>query len=155
MISLICVSGPAESGKSTLIKQIKIIHSHGFSNQELISFKVLDSCKANTAFVFSPFRIQAVRVQQQHCLPVKRLSIDCSLHSLRYWTTCWPLWSLFFGGWECWGLTSLIRTTRWHDYSGSSFFKKKIKSAFISFIFVAHFSLQPLFSTLDVSLYLQ
>ncbi len=42
-------SGAAESGKSTLIKQIKIIHSHGFSKQELISFKVLDSCKANGA----------------------------------------------------------------------------------------------------------
>lgn len=35
------MSGPAESGKSTLIKQIKIIHSHGFSKQELITFKVL------------------------------------------------------------------------------------------------------------------
>lgn len=34
------MSGPAESGKSTLIKQIKIIYSHGFSKPELISFKV-------------------------------------------------------------------------------------------------------------------
>lgn len=34
------LSGPAESGKSTLIKQIKIIYSHGFSKPELISFKV-------------------------------------------------------------------------------------------------------------------
>ena len=40
-------SGAAESGKSTLIRQIKIIHSHGFSKQELLSFKVLDSWKAN------------------------------------------------------------------------------------------------------------
>lgn len=34
------LSGPAESGKSTLIKQIKIIYNHGFSKPELISFKV-------------------------------------------------------------------------------------------------------------------
>ena len=36
----VCASGAAESGKSTLIKQIKIIHSHGFSKQELVSFQV-------------------------------------------------------------------------------------------------------------------
>ncbi|XP_061830131.1 guanine nucleotide binding protein (G protein) alpha v1 isoform X1 [Nerophis lumbriciformis] len=36
----ILILGAAESGKSTLIKQIKIIHSHGFSKQELISFKI-------------------------------------------------------------------------------------------------------------------
>lgn len=40
MFSLVYVPGAAESGKSTLIKQIKIIHSRGFSKQELISFKV-------------------------------------------------------------------------------------------------------------------
>lgn len=32
--------GAAESGKSTLVKQMKIIHSHGFTKQELASFKV-------------------------------------------------------------------------------------------------------------------
>ncbi|XP_072298300.1 guanine nucleotide-binding protein G(o) subunit alpha-like [Eucyclogobius newberryi] len=35
----ILLLGTAESGKSTLIKQIKLIHSHGFSEQELLSFK--------------------------------------------------------------------------------------------------------------------
>ncbi|XP_028310829.1 guanine nucleotide-binding protein G(o) subunit alpha-like [Gouania willdenowi] len=35
----ILMLGTAESGKSTLIKQIKIIYSNGFSKQELISFK--------------------------------------------------------------------------------------------------------------------
>ncbi|XP_061605823.1 guanine nucleotide-binding protein G(o) subunit alpha-like [Phyllopteryx taeniolatus] len=45
--------GPAESGKSTLIKQIKIIHSHGFSKQELTSFKpaVLDNLLTSMKFV--------------------------------------------------------------------------------------------------------
>uniref|UniRef100_A0AAQ4RHN9 Guanine nucleotide binding protein (G protein) alpha v1 n=1 Tax=Gasterosteus aculeatus aculeatus TaxID=481459 RepID=A0AAQ4RHN9_GASAC len=36
----ILLLGAAESGKSTLVKQMKIIHSHGFTKQELCSFKV-------------------------------------------------------------------------------------------------------------------
>nr|XP_057906122.1 guanine nucleotide-binding protein G(o) subunit alpha-like [Doryrhamphus excisus] len=49
----ILLLGAAESGKSTLIKQIKIIHSHGFSKQELISFKpaVLDNLLTSMKFV--------------------------------------------------------------------------------------------------------
>lgn len=46
----VCVLGAAESGKSTLIKQIKIIHSQGFSKAELISFKVLGKSKVPTVF---------------------------------------------------------------------------------------------------------
>lgn len=45
---LVCVSGAAESGKSTLLKQIKIIYSHGFSKPELVSFKVLTSAHNST-----------------------------------------------------------------------------------------------------------
>nr|XP_020476612.1 guanine nucleotide-binding protein G(o) subunit alpha-like isoform X2 [Monopterus albus] len=49
----ILLLGTAESGKSTLIKQIKIIHSNGFSKQELISFKpaVLDNLLTSMKFV--------------------------------------------------------------------------------------------------------
>ncbi|XP_058509811.1 guanine nucleotide-binding protein G(o) subunit alpha-like [Solea solea] len=49
----ILMLGAAESGKSTLIKQIKIIHSHGFSKQELITFKpaVLDNLLTSMKFV--------------------------------------------------------------------------------------------------------
>ncbi|XP_057673270.1 guanine nucleotide-binding protein G(o) subunit alpha-like [Corythoichthys intestinalis] len=49
----ILILGAAESGKSTLIKQIKIIHSHGFSKQELLSFKpaVLDNLLTSMKFV--------------------------------------------------------------------------------------------------------
>ncbi|XP_043570931.1 guanine nucleotide binding protein (G protein) alpha v1 isoform X2 [Chiloscyllium plagiosum] len=36
----ILLLGAAESGKSTLVKQMKIIHSHGFTEEELISFKI-------------------------------------------------------------------------------------------------------------------
>ncbi|XP_055363789.1 guanine nucleotide binding protein (G protein) alpha v1 isoform X2 [Betta splendens] len=45
--------GAAESGKSTLVKQMKIIHSHGFNKQELISFKpaVLDNLLTSMKFV--------------------------------------------------------------------------------------------------------
>lgn len=34
-------SGAAEGGKSTLVKQMKIIHNDGFSYDELLSFKVI------------------------------------------------------------------------------------------------------------------
>jgi hypothetical protein len=34
------LTGAAESGKSTLVKQMKIIHHDGFSHDELLSFKV-------------------------------------------------------------------------------------------------------------------
>ncbi|XP_061703170.1 guanine nucleotide-binding protein G(o) subunit alpha-like isoform X3 [Syngnathoides biaculeatus] len=46
-------AGTAESGKSTLVKQIKIIHSGGFSRQELTSFKpaVLDNLLTSMKFV--------------------------------------------------------------------------------------------------------
>ncbi|XP_031419992.1 guanine nucleotide binding protein (G protein) alpha v1 isoform X1 [Clupea harengus] len=49
----ILLLGAAESGKSTVVKQIKIIHSHGFSRRELISFKpaVLDNLLNSMKFV--------------------------------------------------------------------------------------------------------
>ncbi|XP_056144556.1 guanine nucleotide-binding protein G(o) subunit alpha-like [Lampris incognitus] len=49
----ILMLGAAESGKSTLIKQIKIIYSHGFSKQELLRFKpaVLDNLLTSMKFV--------------------------------------------------------------------------------------------------------
>ncbi|XP_033894122.2 guanine nucleotide-binding protein G(o) subunit alpha-like [Acipenser ruthenus] len=49
----ILMLGAAESGKSTLVKQMKIIHSQGFTHQELISFKpaVLDNLLTSMKFV--------------------------------------------------------------------------------------------------------
>uniref|UniRef100_A0A674DJ47 Guanine nucleotide binding protein (G protein) alpha v1 n=1 Tax=Salmo trutta TaxID=8032 RepID=A0A674DJ47_SALTR len=49
----ILMLGAAESGKSTLVKQMKIIHSHGFTRQELTSFKpaVLDNLLTSMKFV--------------------------------------------------------------------------------------------------------
>ncbi|XP_051980375.1 guanine nucleotide binding protein (G protein) alpha v1 [Xyrauchen texanus] len=49
----ILMLGAAESGKSTLVKQMKIIHSHGFTKQELTSFKpaVLDNLMTSMKFV--------------------------------------------------------------------------------------------------------
>nr|XP_057925558.1 guanine nucleotide binding protein (G protein) alpha v1 isoform X2 [Doryrhamphus excisus] len=49
----ILLLGAAESGKSTLVKQMKIIHSNGFTKQELSSFKpaVLDNLLTSMKFV--------------------------------------------------------------------------------------------------------
>lgn len=41
--------GAAESGKSTLVKQMKIIHSNGFTKQELSTFKVAKKAQIQTA----------------------------------------------------------------------------------------------------------
>lgn len=50
MILPVCVSGAAESGKSTLLKQIRILYSHGFSKPELVSFKVVTVARRGTSF---------------------------------------------------------------------------------------------------------
>uniref|UniRef100_A0AAX7TIG4 Guanine nucleotide binding protein (G protein) alpha v1 n=1 Tax=Astatotilapia calliptera TaxID=8154 RepID=A0AAX7TIG4_ASTCA len=49
----ILILGAAESGKSTLVKQMKIIHSNGFTKQELCTFKpaVLDNLLTSMKFV--------------------------------------------------------------------------------------------------------
>uniref|UniRef100_A0A4W4FPP9 Guanine nucleotide binding protein (G protein) alpha v1 n=2 Tax=Electrophorus electricus TaxID=8005 RepID=A0A4W4FPP9_ELEEL len=49
----ILMLGAAESGKSTLVKQMKIIHSNGFTKQELATFKpaVLDNLLTSMKFV--------------------------------------------------------------------------------------------------------
>ena len=36
----ILILGTGESGKSTLVKQMKIIHNEGYSKQELMGFRV-------------------------------------------------------------------------------------------------------------------
>jgi guanine nucleotide-binding protein subunit alpha len=36
----ILILGTGESGKSTLVKQMKIIHNEGYTKEEMISFKV-------------------------------------------------------------------------------------------------------------------
>ncbi|XP_069125056.1 guanine nucleotide-binding protein G(o) subunit alpha-like [Argopecten irradians] len=51
----ILLLGAAESGKSTLVKQMKIIHSEGFSFDELLSFKpaVLDNLLGSMKYVLT------------------------------------------------------------------------------------------------------
>uniref|UniRef100_A0A4W3JXS9 Guanine nucleotide binding protein (G protein) alpha v1 n=1 Tax=Callorhinchus milii TaxID=7868 RepID=A0A4W3JXS9_CALMI len=56
--------GAAESGKSTLVKQMKIIHSHGFSDEELASFKpaVLDNLLSSMKFVLQGMGILRINL---------------------------------------------------------------------------------------------
>ncbi|XP_022102416.1 guanine nucleotide-binding protein G(o) subunit alpha-like [Acanthaster planci] len=51
----ILLLGAGESGKSTLVKQMKIIHSDGFTNHELMSFKpaVLDNLLSSMKYVLN------------------------------------------------------------------------------------------------------
>ncbi|KAJ0001364.1 hypothetical protein NQD34_006384 [Periophthalmus magnuspinnatus] len=63
----ILLLGTAESGKSTLIKQIKIIHSQGFSEQELLSFKpaVFDNLLTSMKFVLRGMGILRINLSKK------------------------------------------------------------------------------------------
>ncbi|XP_018560127.1 LOW QUALITY PROTEIN: guanine nucleotide-binding protein G(o) subunit alpha-like [Lates calcarifer] len=76
----ILMLGAAESGKSTLIKQIKIIHSHGFSEQELISFKpaVLDNLLTSMKFVLQGMGMLRINLANKKNKVHARSILSCS-----------------------------------------------------------------------------
>ncbi|XP_008327788.1 guanine nucleotide binding protein (G protein) alpha v1 [Cynoglossus semilaevis] len=76
----ILMLGAAESGKSTLIKQIKIIHSHGFSRQELISFKpaVLDNLLTSMRFVLRGMGMLRINLANKKNKVHARSILSCS-----------------------------------------------------------------------------
>ncbi|RVE69576.1 hypothetical protein OJAV_G00079080 [Oryzias javanicus] len=63
----ILLLGAAESGKSTVIKQIKIIHSNGFSKEELMTFKpaVLDNLLTSMKVVLQGMGILRINLANQ------------------------------------------------------------------------------------------
>ncbi|XP_033998359.1 LOW QUALITY PROTEIN: guanine nucleotide-binding protein G(o) subunit alpha-like [Trematomus bernacchii] len=76
----ILMLGAAESGKSTLIKQIKIIHSHGFSKQELMSFKaaVLDNLLTSMQFVLRGMGMLRINLANKKNKMHARSILSCS-----------------------------------------------------------------------------
>uniref|UniRef100_UPI0037E7BA5F guanine nucleotide-binding protein G(o) subunit alpha-like n=1 Tax=Semicossyphus pulcher TaxID=241346 RepID=UPI0037E7BA5F len=76
----ILLLGAAESGKSTLIKQIKIIHSHGFSKQELVSFKpaVLDNMLNSMKFVLRGMGMLRINLANKKNKTHARSVLSCS-----------------------------------------------------------------------------
>ncbi|KAL3053711.1 hypothetical protein OYC64_006102 [Pagothenia borchgrevinki] len=76
----ILMLGAAESGKSTLIKQIKIIHSHGFSKQELMSFKaaVLDNLLTSMKFVLRGMGMLRINLANKKNKMHARSILSCS-----------------------------------------------------------------------------
>uniref|UniRef100_A0A3Q4B8K7 Uncharacterized protein n=1 Tax=Mola mola TaxID=94237 RepID=A0A3Q4B8K7_MOLML len=72
--------GTAESGKSTLIKQMKIIHSHGFSKPELISFKpaVLDNLLTSMKFVLRGMGMLRINLANKNNKIHARSILSCS-----------------------------------------------------------------------------
>lgn len=62
----ILLLGAGESGKSTLVKQMKIIHADGFSLAELSSFRptVLDNLLASMKYVLSGMGL--LRINLEH-----------------------------------------------------------------------------------------
>lgn len=76
----ILLLGTAESGKSTLIKQIKIIHSHGFSKQELLSFKpaVFDNLLTSMKIVLRAMGMLRINLANKNNKVHARLILSCN-----------------------------------------------------------------------------
>lgn len=62
----ILLLGAAESGKSTLVKQMKIIHSDGFTHSELCAFRptVLDNLLSSMKYVLTGMGL--LRIHLEH-----------------------------------------------------------------------------------------
>ncbi|XP_013885767.1 guanine nucleotide-binding protein G(o) subunit alpha isoform X2 [Austrofundulus limnaeus] len=75
----ILMLGVAESGKSTIIKQIKIIHSRGFSKPELISFKpaVLDNLLTSMKIVLHGMGKLQINLTNQNNKEHARSVLSC------------------------------------------------------------------------------
>ncbi|XP_037649504.1 guanine nucleotide-binding protein G(o) subunit alpha-like [Sebastes umbrosus] len=76
----ILMLGAAESGKSTLIRQIRIIHSHGFSTQELMSFKpaVLDNLVTSVKMVLHGMGMLRINLANMNNKRYARSILSCS-----------------------------------------------------------------------------
>ncbi|XP_056105914.1 guanine nucleotide binding protein (G protein) alpha v1 isoform X1 [Rhinichthys klamathensis goyatoka] len=77
----VLILGTPESGKSTLVKQMKIIYSHGFNKQELISFKaaVLDNLLTSLKFVLHGMGMLRINLsnKKNKCHARAVLSCEC------------------------------------------------------------------------------
>jgi guanine nucleotide-binding protein subunit alpha len=62
---LIYSTGAGESGKSTLVKQMKIIHSDGFTRDELRSFRptVMDNLLSSMKYVLGGMGLLRINLQ--------------------------------------------------------------------------------------------
>lgn len=59
------IVGAGESGKSTLVKQMKIIHSDGFTKEELRSFRptVMDNLLSSMKYVLTGMGLLRINLQ--------------------------------------------------------------------------------------------
>ena len=82
-------SGLGESGKSTIVKQMKIIHQGGFSDSELADYRPV---------VYKNVLASA----QQVVIYMKKIGLECVIHSnrVRFSLSCpfHRIWVLFFFG---------------------------------------------------------
>uniref|UniRef100_A0A3Q0S8I6 Uncharacterized protein n=1 Tax=Amphilophus citrinellus TaxID=61819 RepID=A0A3Q0S8I6_AMPCI len=76
----ILMLGAPETGKSTIIKQIKIIHNHGFSKEELIIFKpaVLDNLLTSMKTVLQGMGMLRVNLANKQNKEHARSILSCS-----------------------------------------------------------------------------
>ncbi|XP_039466761.1 guanine nucleotide-binding protein G(o) subunit alpha-like [Oreochromis aureus] len=76
----ILMLGAPETGKSTIVKQIKIIHNHGFSKQELINFKpaVLDNLLTSMKTVLQGMGTLRINLANKQNKDHARSILSCS-----------------------------------------------------------------------------
>jgi hypothetical protein len=70
-------AGAGESGKSTLVKQMKIIHSDGFTIEELRSFRptVMDNLLSSMKYVLTGMGLLRINLQSAKNKVCKIMSI--------------------------------------------------------------------------------
>ena len=83
--SLPSLTGSGESGKSTIVKQMKIIHQSGFSQEELLNYRTTNLVDSAQAIVLAMRKIGIGRE-----IPSNRVSIlrFCRFHRTFVWLLC-------------------------------------------------------------------
>jgi hypothetical protein len=88
--SLPSLTGSGESGKSTIVKQMKIIHQSGFSQEELLNYRTTNLVDSAQAIVLA---MRKIRIDcETPSNRVSILSILCRFH----WIFVWLLYIFTF-----------------------------------------------------------
>lgn len=76
----ILLLGAAESGKSTLVKQMKIIHNEGFTVEELLSFKpaVLDNLVSSMKYVLTGMGLLRINLENPKNRVYAQVVLTCN-----------------------------------------------------------------------------
>eukprot|EP00038_Savillea_parva_P006801 m.165952 g.165952 ORF g.165952 m.165952 type:complete len:363 (-) comp12627_c0_seq1:81-1169(-) len=74
--------GAGESGKSTFVKQMKIIHGDGYTSEELLSYRktVVDNLVQSMAAILEGMHSLKINLEEQHRKKEVRIILECFHH---------------------------------------------------------------------------